>query len=86
MEEVREERRRGLERLMNGKEENQWMRDAEGGEVEVEGTKKRFERWIREGPETLNGDVAAAAGAVGGEGRIEGGGEERGEDEQMGGT
>ena len=85
-EEVREERKKGLERLMNGKEENSWMRDAEGGEQEVERTKARFERWIKEGPQTLNGgagDAPAAAAAVG-EGRKEEKGE--GEDEQMGGT
>ena len=64
-EEVKERRRRGLKNLFENKERNEWMKGKE--EREIEGTKGRFESWIRDGPQTLEGGERSAVSKEHGE-------------------
>ena len=54
-EEVRAKRERGLAALYEGKEQNEWMRGMD--DSEIDGTKKRFDRWLKEGPKALTGEL-----------------------------
>ncbi|KAL9101497.1 MAG: hypothetical protein Q9163_003245 [Psora crenata] len=49
--EIREQRRKGMEALVEGKERNAWMKEMEDGEIQK--TKDRFRRWVKDGPTAL---------------------------------
>ena len=57
-EEIKHQRRRGLKSLFENKEKNEWMKGMD--EEEIEKAKGKFERWIRDGPQALEGGNGAA--------------------------
>lgn len=50
-EKVRKERKKGLESLFESRERNAWMKGM--SEDDVEGVKRRFDQWVKEGPQAL---------------------------------
>ena len=57
-EEVKQQRKKGMESLFNSKERNGWMKGLD--HTEIEKTKSTFHDWIKDGPAVLGGDAAAA--------------------------
>ena len=57
-EEVKQERKRGLQALFDNRERNEWMKGLQ--DMEIEKTRATFESWIKDGPAVLEGDAATA--------------------------
>ena len=56
-EEIKKNRKEGLESLVESKEKNAWLKDA--GEEDVEKTKEDFVKWMKMGPPGARSEPAA---------------------------